>query len=268
MAMGDWGRQVVVLSQKNLRLQARNKVATLVQVGIGVFFLLLLLVMHSAVQAVNERDQYMTQTLEPRVINASAFRGCWAGDSGCVDLVFSPAAAVTSAAANETLFAVMAHVERLLGASTVLHMASADAMHEWLRANPNTTAAALYFEDVDSWDDAANNSDGGSDEAPPLSYVLEANMTKQCTALGAWGCDDPMAEVAVPLQTAVDAALVAVFGDVSTAEIKAGFSDFPHPDLPASVDVVGDYGPSFLYIAVSGVKLASCLVSTKKHQTN
>ncbi|GBG28177.1 ABC transporter ATP-binding protein [Hondaea fermentalgiana] len=122
---------------------------------------------------------------------------------------------------------------------------AADELKSWILAHQNQTLAAVYFTNVEDWTSIET-----WDDHDVFTYVLQVNETKHCAAIGTWGCDNPYAEVAIPMQTAIDAALASHFG-AEEADIRASFSDFPHPDMASNFDVVASFGPSFLYIAVS-----------------
>lgn len=244
----EFTRQVVVLAKKNAILQWRNKASTATQLCIGVFFLFLLLIMNNAVKKLNEQDQYMVETLHPNVVDASSIRNCFGVN--CYDFVYAPAETVTNSSLDEALEGVIELVRARLdiSESQTLRFENATVMKSWILENQNRTSAAVYFPFLESWLDF---SAGGVFEE--YVYVLQVNQTKTCAAIGAWGCDDPIAEVAIPLQTSIDGALASYFGAAGSegASIRASFSDFPHPDMPSNFDVVSSFGPSFLYIAVS-----------------
>ena len=229
--MNRFLRQVSVLTQKNAKLQWRNRAATGTQVFIGVLFLLLLLVMDTAIRSSNSSNQVFSDTKYPNVISADAFVHC---SHSCYDFVWC-------CDHNDSMVDdVVSLTKGAIGTNSTKRFHDCDTQREWLFDHPNTTLAALSFINADQWNETGS----------VLRYQLLYNNTRHCASLGIWGCDNPTAEIAIPLQTAVDAAFASYFSN-STQVIEASFSDFSHPDLPSNFDVVAQYGSSFLYIAVT-----------------
>mmetsp|Transcript_8009 Transcript_8009/g.14688 ORF Transcript_8009/g.14688 Transcript_8009/m.14688 type:complete len:1998 (+) Transcript_8009:47-6040(+) len=232
--------QVGALTKKNVYLQIRNRTSTATQLFIGVFFLLLLLVMDKAVQQSNGRNQFMKYSMDPETMYTDALVKCTVPDN-CLDFVYSPERSIMPGLEGE-LNKVVGAIQSRVGGGSTRGFENKTVMLDWIRANPNRTRVAVYFQNVARW---------GTDE--DFKYVVLLNETRTCESLGVFHCDFPIADIGIPFQAAIDASFAEVFTQTtSTApNIEVWFSDFAHPDLPANFDVMAEFGSSFLYIAIS-----------------
>ena len=73
------------------------------------------------------------------------------------------------------------------------HYADTAELNEDLLANPQKVLAAVHFPDDFDW--------------TKPEYILQYNQTRACL-LGAFSCNDPIMDVGLPLQVAVEAALL------------------------------------------------------------
>jgi hypothetical protein len=257
-----YARQTMALTRKCVKLQLRNKSATATQLLIGVLFLTLLLVMDVALRATNKSNTYYREELDPPLfgganVDDAIIQPCVAriplasgGDPTCYSFIYAPLK--SSHADIPAMEAVVMDIATRASIPTVdgvkygiRRFDNTSKMEEFLLANENITKLAVTFENSNEWINAGAK----------FKYQVQVNYTKTCTEVNALGCDNPMLGVSIPFQTAVDAAfakLYAVAGTIPSApKITASFADFPHPDMPALLDVVAQFGQTFLYIAIT-----------------
>ena len=202
--------------------------------------------MDTAIKGLSSANSIYTDTTSPPVEQARwrPILPCDVSDTSkaCYHFVYAPMNPV--GVDRPRLEAVVDQIRAILDIpeSQTKYFGSSQDASTFLELNESSALAAIYFgEKVTS-----NASLSGT-----VSYVLQINETEICASLGTFECNKPKLEVSLPLQLAIDSALLRVFGDKPEAHINASFSDFPHPDLPNSFDVLRSYGSSFFYIAIS-----------------
>ena len=86
-----------------------------------------------------------------------------------------------------------------------------------------------------------------------LNTSCTTTPRKTATRLGVF-CEDPGAELLIPVMTAVDSVLLrehVTDPNVTTADttsrVKVSFKDFPHDDFQIVVDVMQRYGVGFIF---------------------
>lgn len=233
-------QQTKLLTVKNVKLQIRNKTALLTQASIGAIFLLLLLFMQYSVNSNAKATENFVDTKIPTIFEAgNSIPRCFPGASAvCFSFVYSPETAVTEAVA-----ARVAALGNLPGKNVPFGyraFASSAEQDNFFFENPNTTSIGVVFNNPQAW-----NIPGSA-----FDYSLQLNTTSRCASLGALKCDWPFLDIRAPMQFAIDSAFLQLYGGPTNGEIKGGFSNFPHPDLPIRYDVMTGFGPLFLYVAV------------------
>ena len=138
-------------------------------------------------------------------------------------------------------------VDQILGAhpqvaAGVTYYPDTTALNTALLAEPQKVLAAVHFDDAFSL-------------AKP-KYILQYNTTRACI-LGAFSCNDPMVDVGMPLQLAVEQAILqhaarTQSGDSAlSANLTVGLAMFPHPKFEAyQRDITRLYAPQFVFLAV------------------
>lgn len=238
--------QTRALTKKNFAIQRRSVLATAAQLGVGIFFLLLLTVLKWSVDALNAQNGQFADDRAPPVWDVGPPPRCVVGGVGgdCYTFVYTPDTADTRAIIDLVLAAsaLPAHDATATGGEPFGARPFADeaAINDYLVANPNTTQAAVIFRKVSDWASPTNS----------FAYDLQLNMTRVCNELGVLDCTEPTRDLYVPMQAALDQAFLRVYGDTADASIDVSFSNFPHPDLEFNFDVMQNYGASFLFIAM------------------
>lgn len=239
------GYQVFLLCRKNLSMLRRNVSSTLLQTGVGCFFLLLLYFINvglnaSAVSAVLfQRETHLPAVRIPGLTRCSPLES--EGLDRCFTFVYSPN---TSEYVND-LVESMRMSANLTGEEVsggTLGFAKETDMLEWLFTpeNQGVAQAALAFAGTATAADRPRNA--------TLKYTLRYNDTQICTDFGRT-CTDSLVEVAAPLQLAVDSA---VLGDSDPrSRIGVSMKPFPHPDISSGFhrDAMQQYGSLFLFAA-------------------
>ena len=226
--------------------------ATAAQLGVGLFFLFMLMVLKWAISSLAAMNNKFVDDRHPAKLPIAKLAPCTVGAGSphdlCYAFVYAPNTTNTKAIVDAILAdnkaGIAATADHAAGAAGgVRAFADAAAVDTWLVANPNTTLAAVLFRREDEW---------AADKAA-FAYDLQVNTTASCNQLGTLECTRPRADVLLPLQVAVDQAYVRVHGAgaaAAAATIEVTFSNFPHPDLPSNFDVMKIMGPPFLFIAV------------------
>lgn len=257
-------RQTLALLKKNFLLFSRNRATTCAQMFIGFFFCLCLLVMQVVIDSNNEYNEAFVETVNPTLDDARYIVPCISHTQSCRTFVFAPNDTVSTAVATEA-----ARVGGLPSVQDsefgIKGFASEEDMNSWIGNNPNTTQMAVIFKNPGLWN---RSLDDGNNMTNVFEYVLELNETKICRELGVFKCSNPWLDLRIPVQTAIDSALVRIYGDsVANAEIRAQISDFPHPDLPISFYVMDEYGADFFYmVLVFSFVVQIVLVVTEKEK--
>lgn len=107
-------------------------------------------------------------------------------------------------------------------ANTVTYYKDTEELNQVLLATPQKVLAAVHFDDAFSLG------------AP--KYVLQYNLTRACL-LGAFSCNEPLVDVGMPLQMAVESAIIqhgarTSRGDGSlTVKSAVGVAEFAHPEF-------------------------------------
>jgi len=244
--------QTTALTKKNLKLQWRNKVSTCVQIGIGALFLILLVVLDAAIKANSKSDDAFSAVTSRRVVQTNQNLKCIVGPGKdiCYTLVYAPYDSnLQNAIEIEKVIDSFTDIHKLpkkRGAPFgVLKLDNATALDSWIIENQNITKSAVIFMNSHVWT---------SPDKVPFDYTIQSNLTVDCAALGVIGCESAFEGWVIPVQTGIDSAFIATYGDSgleSSARINASFADFPKPGFGASFDVVVQYGATFLYIAIT-----------------
>jgi hypothetical protein len=240
-------RQMKVLTKKNMLLQIRNKAATGAQVCVGVAFILVLLLMDVAVTQNSRSNTWYIENLDPVAIGAHALTPCMEGGmgAGCYDIVV-----YGETEEEKDLGTRVANFLKLKSNDWAFVNRSENTLQEWLFANENTTRVAIEFK----WPRGVNYG------VMPAEYVLHYNATKNCDKTGVFFCEDPYAELILPVMSAADSVLLrqhVTDADAlnstaqDTARVKVSFKDFPHGDFQIVVDVMQRFGVGFIFMAVS-----------------
>ena len=340
----DYVRQTMALTKKNFVLAKQNKINTCVQLFLGVFFLLVILIVGEAVKAVYRGLEVYVEVREPEVKGVwdqsmactSAMPGTpYSADNppptnvfvhGSLDRNYSPCfsiaytvrdgfmqrngaalagllsagsggAAAIPSGGTATLMAqasalisnfegasyewgrvqdVMSEVQRLKPQATIIgFMGGETQMDAWLRAHENRTNVGIVFDNPREWPCTqaelqsgpyANGCYEDSSSGADFAYRIQLNSTRLCGSMATWHCNDPVREFSLPLQTAVDAALLKIYGAATMAataaaggtatttdpKIDVSFSDMPHPDAKGEIfNVMENQGPTLFFILVT-----------------
>ena len=86
--------------------------------------------------------------------------------------------------------------------------------------------------------------------AGKVSYTVQYNKTAVCNTIGVLDCSNPRFDLMASFERLVDQSVLRVKTGKPVASIKVRFSDFPHPPGELDWDVMAQYGPDWLYIAI------------------
>lgn len=297
-------RQTKVLTKKNFTLLLRNRALFIAQNGTGVLMLLMLFVMDAAVRAANSRNEFYVETRVPKKFETKDSKftcdpaatdkgGCFsvgytvtddaAGAMAGLSKMMGGGAATGMPAGAGAAGGMAGLVNSLPSANNMAQVQK--VMDDIVKHNPglkvrkfaNKTTMERYVLDTKGTGMRVGivfeNSARWPTRLEPFKYQMTLNTTKTCASLGIIDCDDPMKTWGVPIQNAVDSAFVRLFSpDTSqfkdTTAIHTSFSDFPHPDIDATFDVVAQYAPAFMFIAVFitfWCQVGNILVEKEKH---
>ena len=258
--------QVRLLLHKNYYMLRRNHSSTLLQVGVGVFFLCLLFLINAGLNSNTRSEALLSEATDLPQIHIPDLRPCTTTTptttttNACYTFAFAPyepnpvhrdptttftQAVVTSLARQYALPAIGAP-------HGPLGFHNETAMLEWLVAQDNQGRVAVGVTFNGKTTDAATRHNVG--------YRLRYNDTQTCTDFGTT-CTDTLKNVVLPLQVALDGAFTSVVlggtGTAATATVTAtppshyniSMKPFPHPDLPFKRDAMQQYGDMFLFAA-------------------
>jgi hypothetical protein len=241
--------QTFALTKKNLTLAKRNVSATATQLCVGVGLLLLMVILKAALVANTQSESDFTYSplAHPRT---AGFSPCTVGPG--LDTCYQFAYANAWGTGNDTL--TEAIIDRMAAALNISPLrnvsrgilafpptSTAADVDAWILRNPNVTKAVILFENSLQWPSLS----------APLRYTMQTNATQDCKTL-VFDCTEPMLFSQIPIQTALDASLIAVLNEsVANATIQASFTNFPHPDLPSAFDVMQQYGALFMFVSLT-----------------
>ena len=141
----------------------------------------------------------------------------------------------------------------------VTYYTDSAALNAALLAEPQKVLAAVHFDDAFS--------------LSKPKYILQYNTTRACI-LGAFSCNDPMVDIGMPLQLAVEQAIVQHAarthrGDSGlSANLTVGLAMFPHPKFEAyQRDITRLYAPQFVFLVVMLNFFVQVRVMTKPTRT-
>lgn len=196
--------------------------------------------MQAVIDSNQRYNEAFVETINPSVKSCERIVPCVSRERPCYTFVFAPNDTASSAIAREA--AVIGGISDEDEEFGIRGFASGDDMMTWVADHPNTTQLGVIFENSARW---------ASHPEEDFKYTLAVNETKICKELGVFQCNDPYTDYRAPLQTALDSAFIRLYGnETGTARIKAGISDFPHPDLPVSFYVMDEYGREFFYMVM------------------
>jgi hypothetical protein len=231
-------RQTYVLTKKNFLVQLRNKTATAAQLGVGVLFILLLLVMDIAVKENNKNNDWYIETRDPIIQTASDFTKCTSLNGKiCYSLFLYGDSFSEVQLASEITTLLDLPAQNVEQGWNFVNKSEYPVIKDYLFANLNVSRIGLEFNwpvsgqsatKVNSWEN------GDSSTVLPTSYILHYNGTRNCGDLGIFNCEQRNRQLLVPLMTAVDSVLLRKYAlnypsSSDTARITASFTDFPHP---------------------------------------
>ena len=212
-------------------------------------FIVLLMLMSYSVSLNAQYNEAYVQTMDPAVVSAKTLDPCVPGQGldTCYTFLFAPDTdkGKVVAAKIGTIAGLPAGLDEHRGYKGFADGAAIDA---WLRVNRNMTKMAVVFDNIADWGDSVTS---------PFAYTLQPNTTRDCLSLGVLHCYDVWSMVMVPLQTALDSAIVQLYGSTSLGAeyadrdevvMSVSFSDMPHPDMPVSYDPMVQYGAAFFYM--------------------
>lgn len=266
-----FGRQSLSLTKKNVLIMARSAAATFTTIWIGVLFLILLVIIGTAIQATSGSDTSFTDTkTHSDRLGPKTFPNCTKGNG--LPACFAFGYGSTRGVANESLVeAVVDHMITSLKLPTGLarnvpggvlkfdiNLTSQD-VDLWILANQNVTKTIILFE---------NSHQYLINPKSVLRYVLYTNSTYSCKEIGLYKCDEPWLDVHIPIMGALNSAIIAVVGggDPNTT-IDSSFSNTPHPVNPGSFNAMAEFGVLFLFVAYTFnyVTLLTAIVREKQN---
>ncbi len=268
--------QIKLLLRKNNALLLRNKTSTLMQIGIGLLFMVLLSIINVGLESDRVAEEAFSATLHMPAQDIPKLHKCVpTKGKSCYTFAFAPNdnkivnEIVESVISSNRLIAddegYNADSDSIIDALTLdldntnseneyqlykpfgaIGFKTSKDMQIWIFNNPNTTNLAVTFNNIDIWKNKGND----------MEYTLQVNGTKSCKNFGLT-CTDPILEVGIPMQLAIDNALLKFGMESSTsssaaaaagdAEIKVALKAFPHPDLAFSQDAMKTYGAMFVF---------------------
>ena len=249
-------RQTYVLTKKNLLVQLRNKTATAAQLGVGVLFIVLLLVMDIAVKENNKNNDWYVETRDPIVQTAFDFTQCTpTPGEKCYSLFLYGNSETEIVLTNKITTLLKLPGRDVEYGWNFVNQTSFPSIKEYLFDNLNVSRIGLEFAWPPNSQQAAWQH-GEDSSVLPTSYILHYNGTQNCGDLGIFNCEKINKQLLVPLMTAVDSIILRQYAtnypdSKDTARITASFKDFPHPAFSFSLDVVERFGSTFFFMAVS-----------------
>ena len=248
LVMRFW-RQSILLLKKNFFMQTRSRVALIAQLFIGVLMLLVLRGMQNAIESnpFFALDFNVLREPEQRTVPypEKCYAHAWFPNDDkkpqCYSFIVSP-----DANTDLSVFARKVALEMADEAGFNAEgedrgfyvLKDEETVDTWLYENQNATPVAVIF-----------RSDG-TESSEKVSYTLQYNHTRICNVINVLDCTDPKQDLMAAFQRLVDQSVLRVSSGQSDASIDIEFSDFPHPPGEVSWDVMADYGPDWIYIAL------------------
>ncbi len=258
-----------LLLRKNNALLIRNKASTLMQIGIGFLFMVLLSIINVGLESDRVAEETFSATLHmPSAVISKLKRCTPSKGKKCYTFAYAPNdneivdEIVSSIISSNDLLKstvdifeengddvtdvdLMVHSEGKVSAQPygAIGFKNSEDMQVWIFDNPNITNLAVTFKNMDSWNKTGND----------MEYTLQVNDTVNCKSFGLT-CSNPMLEIGVPMQLAIDNALFkyGMKSDKSptilkSAGIEVSLKAFPHPDLAFHQDAMKTYGAMFVF---------------------
>ncbi|KNC47836.1 ATP-binding cassette transporter [Thecamonas trahens ATCC 50062] len=227
-------QQTRLLLRKNAILAKRNLRSTVVQAIVPLVFVVLLFVLQFALQANARLDKLLKVERSPDRIPFQSYPRCILGDAStgpCLSLVYTSNEAVIAPA-------VVARIQSRFSipSSEVRSFASPDAMDDYLNVNRNSTQGGYIF----------NVTTDAGTGLRTVGYAIQYNYT-ETTSFGF--PIDPTEYTLLPMQAAVERALMEELSGNPGLEYRVDLLPFAHPEL-ISYDVVGELGPAFFFAAL------------------
>jgi ABC-type multidrug transport system ATPase subunit len=244
--------QTKLLLRKNNALLIRNKASTLMQIGIGFLFMVLLSVINVGLESDRAAEEAFSATLHMPSVDISKLKRCVPSKGKiCYTFAYAPNdnvvvdEIVQSIISSNHLLKSLDLNEGKVSAQPygAIGFKTLEDMQVWIFDNPNITNLAVAFQNIDSWNKTGND----------MKYTLQVNNTANCKNFGLT-CSNPMLNIGVPMQLAIDNALFKhgmkrykTSTALKTAGIKLSLKAFPHPDLAFNQDAMKTYGAMFVF---------------------
>ena len=182
-------RQTYVLTKKNLLVQLRNKTATAAQLGVGVLFIVLLLVMDIAVKENNKNNDWYVETRDPIVQTAFDFTQCTpTPGEKCYSLFLYGNSETEIVLTNKITTLLKLPGRDVEYGWNFVNQTSFPSIKEYLFDNLNVSRIGLEFAWPPNSQQAAWQH-GEDSSVLPTSYILHYNGTQNCGDLGIFNCE-------------------------------------------------------------------------------